>query len=337
MFPELELAYRNSIDSGILGLPGHPWIPSWLRSRPIDRSKRISLLPDNLRRFAPRDIFSEILGDKEFMQYLNNIPEVIRREISLRDTYDLRQKPGGWRMTNPVHHDPSNFRYLVHSHADDGAIINQLRKGNPQELKKFLSKKALSCSIIDELTTGTYRDDALLHGFILDIPEDDVIAIDYKDMGKPDRIRHDQDVTKADIYEELAKEVDLRRRTPQAQTFMKECNRFGTTYNEVIVNGGDDLKVTGIYLLTDPFLNEPLYEIYSRLTAKEIEHLQRLQRGHIPLDDSSKLRIYGEPLLIGAWRTRRYIHGYAEARDLARILNVPLVPIRVLRYSHQAL
>lgn len=334
MFLELEQAYNNSIGAGIKP-SRYSWIPSWLRSKPLDREGKVASLPDNLRRFAPRSALSKMLSDKEFMQYVNNIPTVIAREIDLRDTYDLRPKPEGWRTTDPRHHDPNNFRYLVHCYSDDGAIADQLRLGNTQELNDFLSKMALSCSMLDELVTRPYKDDVIMHGFILDAPEDKIIAIDYADMGKSHRLRHDPGISEQDINKELAREIDLRRRTPQAQTFMRECHQGGVFYNEVVVNGGDDLKVVGVYLLTDPFLDKSLYEIYSRLTVEEMEQLQRLHG--ISLNDYSELSLYGEPLRGGMWETTRNIQGYVEAQDLARILDVPLVPIRNFIYDHRYL
>lgn len=275
---------------------------------------------------------------EEVRRYMVALPGVVARDEQLLATYEQREKPPGWQMTDPNHHNPDNFRYIVHvinygnnfvaSLRGDPYITDfrelsfSLKKHPVRDLPGFLQRKFISCTLVDELNRGTYlQDDGVCHGFILDVPEKNILAADPGDMGKlPD----DQDES---TYKRNHAKAIERRNSQTAQDFLTDG--VADWYNEVGVNGvgeGGVMRINGIFVITEPVLGIPLYEIGQRFLTHRDRVIEGLKQMHIPaktLDDyisNLDLENQGNKYSMAPQR-------YQEALDLSRLLSVPIVYI----------
>lgn len=281
--------------------------------------------PQNGNHF--KNLIESLTLDEE-RHYLKVLPSVIEREERLLEEYKTKVKPYGWLTTDPANHDPDNFRYIVHAIISRNDYVASLRgeakKDYPykdwMDLEGFLKRKLTSCTLIDEVHRGTYVQDGVPHGFILDVPEENIIAIDASDMGKPWDIQDEE----AFYERERDKGIKKRQNTPSAQQFFDEG--VSEWYNELVVNGigkGGKIKVSGVFLIVDPILGIPSYELYSRTSRSVNEQLRHLKKDGYSdslisqLPEYSSMRFYQE----------RAQKGMQEARDLSELLSVPLIPI----------
>lgn len=194
-------------------------------------------------------------------------------------------------VTNPKLHCQDNYRYLVHAinpttdfmrlvcltvMIEDPNSINKEDGDQTIDLsnqpERIAERVALSCSLIDQAHTGTWRP----VGLIIQAPENNVIITQPEDAGsiimsKKNLLRQAKEKTKS-TAEELLKDSDPQR------------------YNEVVVLANENnQKVTlagFFYKITDSglILDESLYR-------KMCIHAQRLQ---LPLVPIIELNIYAE-------------------------------------------
>lgn len=255
-----------------------------------------------------------------------NTPGVVRKEERLHREYPTKDKPLGWRTTNPLKHDPNNYRYIVHTTSkgslDSATWLTYARKlgpvremtGNPWEvlIEDFLARNSTSCTMVDEIHRATYKWDVMPQGFILDVPEENIIAIRPGDLGINNVIQDKQERDR--VYQNgIKRKCD----TPSAQAFIETCSH--DFYNEVLVDGvgpeGRQIRIAGIFFITDPYLGTPLNELYSRLSWH-------------PRDIIDRIYSYGKSNEED--RVNRFKREYQEMKNVAQLLHVPIIHIPAL-------
>lgn len=275
-----------------------------------------------------------IFTNEEVRQYVELLPQAFEREKRLQVEYPTKDKPSGWQTTDPQSHNPDNFRYIVHTiiNTGDNDYLASLL-GKPEKtyrmrkwmsLADFLSREMISCTLIDEVHRGTYdQRKAVFHGFILNVPEENIVAIAPGDMVKPwGESQHGAQIysrQEREQYVSVKRGLDLKRNTTSAQQFFD--NGVNPTYNEVVIDGigpkGRQISIGGIFLIIDPVLGAPLYELYTRLRKSPKQLYGRL------LAPVFKLRRYGED----RWDFMEMRRRYTEAKNLAQLLRVPIIHI----------
>lgn len=331
MFPELEAAYKRSIEAG-LKPEGNNIFSFWsrkLKPNSFRRDRVISTILDITVGYEMGESYLDRLSDEELKRLVQNIQIVQARERHLWDSWQFRQKPDGWQTTDPNSHDPDNFRYIVHALNVGSDMIKSLQTGNPEALNYFLQRKGISCSLIDEVHRDTFMHSNGLargHGLILDVPQENIVAVHYADMGKYSPMPY-LDLSDNEIEEILQPYVDLKKQHPDAQSFFAKT---GCYYNEVVVSRA---KVAGVFLKSDPFLNLPLDEVYSRLGLESLRAVHQFQRWGLALDNESDI-IGSQPLSGDLFYAKRFAGSrLQEAQEIARLLNIPLVLIPAPNYS----
>jgi len=277
-----------------------------------------------------RLIFTSFCANISCMEILPNLrriiltPGAVKRERQLHIEYPTKVKPPGWQTTDPLNHDPNNFRYIIHATSkarlDRGAWDTHARGLGPEReyennhlevlIADLLSRNSISCSMIDELHRGTYASGATYHGFILDVPEENIIAIDPIDLGVYNLIQ-DKRLRENSLKDEIAR----KNNTPTSQDFMNDSSERKN--NEVLIDGigpeGRSISITGIFIKNDPILEVPLYDLYSRLSW-------------------SPRNLFNWLFNTGEWQAQRHRLStmkkqHQEAKDLAQLLHVPLINI----------
>lgn len=246
-----------------------------------------------------------------------------KREARLRAEYPNKSKPEGWGTNDPKFHDPENFRYIVHTTSierlDNGVWLRSARnlgpkrkyEGNPWNvlIGDFISHDSISCTLVDEVHRGTYLQDTNPHGFILDVPEENIIALAPGDLGTPDTM-----TSREHRLRILRDGIERREKTPSAQAFFNDG--VADVRNEVLVDGigirGRQIRISGVFVITDPILGIPLYDLpVSNRWEPDIILRQIFNPWGNEVSDII--------------RDRRRLH--KEAKDLAKFLAIPLVYI----------
>lgn len=270
------------------------------------------------------------LTEDEIVQYVTSIPDAVRREVQLHKEYKLRTKPEGWKTTDPRQHDPTNFRYIAHAIINGrNDYVKSLRGERPDpdrrrpghDLEGFLTRSMTSTTLIDEIHRGTYCEGQVSHGFILEVPEENILAIHAYDMGKP------WDITDRSLFEQRhRKDIEMRKNTSSAQAFLDKG--VSPHYNEVIIDSigptGKRIQISAIFLKTHPILGIPQYELDRRISRTVQEEVER-----------SRLEGWSEQALLNhnpgyreaVRQSATYERKYQEARDLASLLSVPIIHI----------
>lgn len=268
-------------------------------------------------------VFRDFLTPEEERQYLELIPSVVEREERLQAEYPSKIKPPGWQMTHPLTHDPDNFRYIVHTIINTKNDYVASLRGEPRreyptrewtDLGGFLSRNMTSCTLVDELHRGTYVQDQVPHGFILDVPEENIVAIHPFDMGKPWDIQDKHEGEQA-----LKGGITRKNNTASAQEFFD--NGVHSLYNEIVVDGigpkRRQISISGVFLIVDPILEIPLYEFDIRLSRRRQKEVAELLR-----------QGYREKHVVPErWYINRMKERYQQAKDLAQLLAVPIIHI----------
>lgn len=250
-------------------------------------------------------------------------PGAIKREERLRREYGTKDKPSGWGVTDPLNHNPENFRYIVHTTSktslDHATWETYARRLGPKRemndnawevlIANFLARNSTSCTLIDEIHRTTYKWDVMPHGFILDVPEENIVALDPTDLGTHNVI---QDKQERDCIHNNS--VELKRNTLSAQSFLESCSY--SFRNEVLIDGigpeGRQIRIAGIFLITDPILGTPLDELHSRLNWHPSAVLDR---------------IFSYGIREERYRVSEVKKQYQHMKDLAQLLHVPTVRI----------
>lgn len=252
------------------------------------------------------------------------LPGVVRREKRLRQEYPTKSKPDGWQTTDPLSHIPDNFRYIVHT-TSKAAIANAAwetyakRLGPKREMHgeswevliaDFLARNSTSCTIIDEIHRTTYKWDVVSHGFILNVPEENIVALDPTDLGTHNHVQDKQE--RAQRHNTG---IDLKNRTPSAQAFLETCsNDFR---NEVLIDGigseGRQIRIAGVFLITDSILDVPLDELHSQLRWNPGLALERI----LSFNQSESVQL-----------ARSLKDEYQEMQKVAQLLEVPIIHIQ---------
>ena len=120
-------------------------------------------------------------------------------------------------VTDPLNHDSSSFRYLIH--LDSGRVIEntegrsdddwEFLVENPNELKNL---EMISSSLVDQDHRLLYQGTMSTHGFIFEVPQQDVLATNPMDMFSSDKdiehIKSTSVVTDGDSLLESTKKND---------------------------------------------------------------------------------------------------------------------------------
>lgn len=265
-------------------------------------------------------IIRDFLTTEEERRYLELIPSVVEREERLQAEYSSKVKPPGWQITNALTHNPDNFRYIVHAIINTKNDYEASLRGEPkkqyptrewEDLAGFLSRSRTSCTLVDELHRGTYVQDQVPHGFILNVPEENIVAIDPFDMGKPGKIKDKKEAERL-----ISKGIERKKNTASAQEFFD--NGVHDMYNEVVIDGigpkGREISIGGVFLIVDPILGIPLYEFHIRVSRSQHKSIKQLE------SDSTQ----GET---ERWHINRMTERYQQAKDLAQLLAVPIIHI----------
>lgn len=312
---QVNQAFRGILNYGLIDdLP----LVRAIRERFIP-SEEDRMIEQMSRFYAPTTVFNN-LSEAQKRLYVRNLPVVDAREKQWRVEYDQKAKPAGWGTTDPLKHDPNNYRYIVHDVYYDNDFVSAL-KGKPPRvfyttyprrkysvtIEAFLTRNHISCSMIDEIHRGTYTDRNIgpdtYHGFILEVPEENIVEAWPRDMGKGQFNSNDE---KRPLCEFA---IDFFHNTPSAQEFMRLSGK--DYYNEVVVNGigpsGKQIKIIGVYLLTDPIIGIPLYEV----------------------ETTRAKRILAKYKYAGGWQEEieRLEPKYRQALDLSHLLGTPIVYI----------
>ena len=212
----------------------------------------ISLAPDIpykphlMRRF---DITQD---DPEVHRHQQNYFREKHRIEKILSDYNSFDKLPGWKTTDPRSHDPANFRYLVHAivpediKKDREALCSEIAKNGVTiddkldfdplcEPEKFIARKYISCSVIDQAHYGTWNN----AGFVLKVPLENIIEADSKDMG----------TLPSDVFNYGGHDI------PTAEEILRETD-FGS-YNEVLIHGTNpktksQIKIIGGFVVVDP-------------------------------------------------------------------------------------
>jgi len=153
-----------------------------------------------------------------------------------------------WEMTDPKHHNPEKFRYIVHALSDDEDLDFSLAmehyrggldSGFPIEHpidprvnpKEFLQKKYLSCSLIDQ----DHQDTTGMTGLILAVPKENILRAHPMDLGT--------------TYNEEVFNLDSDPDLPDAQDILEQT--MPSYYNEVLITNtsktGKKIKYAGAF------------------------------------------------------------------------------------------
>lgn len=271
---------------------------------------------------------SRVLTRAEIEKYQELLPQALERERRLQAEYPTKEKPSGWQTTDPQNHNPDNFCYIVHTivNTGDNDYIASLRGKSEknyrlrtwQSLDGFLARELTSCTLIDEVHRGTYSQRSMFHGFILNVPEGNIVAIHPGDMIKPmetgskGAYHHSREEAEKMIQES----IDRKKNTPSAQDFFN--NGINPHYNEIVIDGigpdGKQISIGGIFLITDPVLGIPMYKLYTRINLNPREIYRRFIASN-----------YGFEVV--RWNIPEMRKRYQEVKNLAQLLHVPIIQI----------
>ncbi len=190
-------------------------------------------------------------------------------------------------MTNPRHHDPKSFRYIVHALVDDisrlsqNIAANQSRAGTDNTIdllshpERISQKPFISTSLIDQDHSATFA----ASGFILDVPPTNIIETSPTDLAS-NMWRGHSDVQDA---------IDKRSVTTTPQNLLAQTNRL--KHNEVVVTGThpqtqEPVRIAATFYKVSP--SGRLLETEARLyQLKGIAN--RLNIPHIPIIDTATI------------------------------------------------
>jgi len=276
---------------------------------------------------------SKLLTTEEKSKYLELYPRALERENRLLTEYAGKLKPPGWQTTHPQNHDADNFRYIVHTivNTNDNDYVASLNGATEKRdrtrvwtsLEGFLKRELISTSLVDEVHRGTYyQREFIFHGFVFSVPEVNIIAVARGDMLKPsfdfangEQLHNRQEIEK---HSGVKAGIELRQNTT-AQSFLDKG--VNPNYNEVVIDGvgptGEQIRVEGVFMIVDPVLGIPLYELYSRLSKNPQDIYRRLVSPVFSPALGDEVR----------WDVLRMRKRFQEATDLAKLLKVPHVPI----------
>lgn len=222
------------------------------------------------------------------MELLRNVrrafkePGAARREERLVREYPTKVKPDGWGTTDPLNHDPDNYRYLVHT-TSISDIVHRVRMhsgirikepSSPSEmtalLADFTAHDSISCTLVDEIYRAAYKWRTLSLGLILDVPEENIVAIDRSDLGTWMCVTRDRSEREKEYF--FKRGSEMLSYTPTAQDFIQNCR--DDDYNEVLVDGignqGRKIRISGVFLITDPVLGTPLNRLDPKRMRNEV-------------------------------------------------------------------
>lgn len=242
-------------------------------------------------------------------------------EAKTKPEHQTLIKPEGWRMSDPRHHDPKNFRYIVTTTSktsmEMAAQLSHARgeaEGPPPTeweglIAEMLARNSLSCTVIDENHRATFKQDVMPQALIIDVPPENIIGLDYTDLGVMYEI---QDKAKRKNSTFFKQGAELLANHSDAQTFLEKCS--STFRNEVLIDstGPQDkqIRVAGVIFFTDPRSGTPLYELHSRYSWHPGKVASRIWR----LGDTDE-----------TYTVRRLRQEYNDTKDLAKLLQIPII------------
>lgn len=151
-------------------------------------------------------------------------------------------------VTDPTHHDPGHFRYLLHLDSGKATSADPSNPG-PDEVweyavhdpDKLKSLPFVSASLVDETHRLLYQGAASNHGFILEAPKSAVIATCPMDM----------------FSGKNGKTVDeLRATYPTSDPDVLLAETKQTEWNEVLISP-DDLVIKAVFWVNGEHDDEP--------------------------------------------------------------------------------
>jgi hypothetical protein len=193
-------------------------------------------------------------NDPDLLRYAKAYELEQWRIEEIRKAYDSTPKLPGWETSNPRRHDPSNFRYLVHTWSEmlksfsGMRTAQQARDGlEPEkqafdpiaEPERFIARKFISTSLIDQAHYSSWAK----AGFILQVPVGNILKAAPEDIGT------------------IASEQRGygRAHVPPAESILK-ATRFDA-YNEVLIQGtnpktGNQISILGGVIVLDPITGD---------------------------------------------------------------------------------
>jgi hypothetical protein len=151
------------------------------------------------------------------------------------------------QTTNPLEHDPTTFRYLVHQITDGAGpnfsikdpgqfTLSALGFGpNQAEQPNLNGLDRVSASLIDPQHTATFSIGRW--GYILSVPESDVIATSPRDIGRNAFV---------------LSEEELEEKYPVLQPEMLLAQTDEYRHNEVLIRSGN-IEISGVFYLGSEF------------------------------------------------------------------------------------
>lgn len=181
-----------------------------------------------------------------------------RRVDSLETEYAHTPKLPGWETTDPKNHNPSSFRYIVHTVSETGKFLQILKslKFDTEEVdddsnfdvdpfedpEAFVCRSSLSTSVIDQTHYGLFAD----VGFILSVPRENIVQAS-------------SDTLAATIIHSDANEYEYSVDV-SAQQILDYTH--GTSYNEVVIQGTkpgttNSIEIVGGVIVVNPISGQP--------------------------------------------------------------------------------
>lgn len=192
----------------------------------------------------PERLHQEVMAREQRLQ------EAKKRELALQEQYNPNELQE-WTTSDPSHHNPENFRYIIHAITDearsaqlaitrlgmmiDGEDMEKIQKVSAfDDPETFLKRRFISASVIDQIHRGTWGN----AGVILEVPQGNIVQAANQDTGSTPNKRLLQT---GDRVEEASR---ILQQTPTA------------SYNEVIISGhnpdtGDVSRISGVFIVID--------------------------------------------------------------------------------------
>ncbi|MEM0095007.1 MAG: hypothetical protein QXX74_03730 [Candidatus Micrarchaeaceae archaeon] len=196
---------------------------------------------------------------------LANLKSAQERDKEIKRKYKTKVKLPAYETTDPNEYNPNDFRFIVHALSIDRngptqqALVNAIAGAwgtkvendnfsNPLEHpEEFVKRTHISCSVIDEVHTGTWREG----GFILKVPKTNILRAAPDDLGSI-ALKDDN----GDPYIPSLQEI-LERTSPYV-------------YNEIVVKGidkksGNQIEIAGAFIIIDPITGKAINKTLENL------------------------------------------------------------------------
>ena len=204
-------------------------------------------------------------------------------------------------MTDPGHHNPNSFRYIVHALKDNMSRVIQKIAGSQSRVgtdnvidllsnpEKISQKPFISTSLIDQDRSATFAPS----GFILAVPPANIIETSPTDLGS-NLWRGHNDVQDA---------IDKRSLTTTPKDLLAETSRV--EYNEVVVTGthpqtSNPVRIAATFYKVSPSgrlleTKARFYQLQGIANRLNIPNIPIIDTATIPYDETSETLVRYTP------------------------------------------